>query len=48
MKNQQEQLIKKYNLRKRNGCFDINKALQLETKLDKDTEEFRILQELLN
>lgn len=48
MKNQQELLIKKYNLRKRNGCFNINKALELEAKLDKDTEEFKILQELLN
>lgn len=48
MKNQQELLIKKYNLRKANGCFNINKAIELETKLDKDTEEFKILQELLN
>lgn len=48
MKNQQEQLIKKYKLRKANGCFDINKALELETKLDKDSEDFKTLQELLN
>lgn len=46
-----EQFIKKYQLRKNNGCFDINKAIELEKiflEVQKDNAyKLSILKELL-
>lgn len=46
-----ERFISQYGLRKENGCFDINKALELEQvllKVQKDyNEKLTILRELL-
>lgn len=47
----EELLIRKYQLRKENGCFDINKALLLEKILLKNKElnsrELEVLKGLL-
>lgn len=46
-----EQFIKRYQLRKSNGCFNTNKALELEKVLlevqRKNAEKLSILRELL-